>query len=345
MSTLLEPPPGRVPADVTAAPAAASALTPSAGLADAVRPTTLIDAPRLSRAAGPRILLATETFQFTGSFKFRAALNVARSVPHPRILTASSGNFGQALACACSLTGKASLIVMPHTSALVKVDGVRFYGGTVDFVDTRVTTRAARVAELQALHPDAYVASPYDDPLVIAGNSSLGDELGARLPDDCTTLITQIGGGGLASGLIEGLRRAGRALTIYGAEPTLANDAARSFRAGHIVANATEPPTLADGARTLSIGTHNWPILRDGLTDVLEVPEQAIAEAVRLLFEHAHLKAEPTGALSLAAVLAHPDRFAHQTVCCIVSGGNVDGEVFRRLLADAPTGRDRALPS
>jgi threonine dehydratase len=312
---------------------------PPNGLAGAVRPTLILDAPRLSRILGASIVLASETFQFTGSFKFRAALNLARNVPNPRILTASSGNFGQAMALACTLTGKSSLIVMPHTAAHVKVDGVRFYGGTVDFVDTRVTTRAARVDEMRAAYPDAYVASPFDDPLVIAGNSSLGEELAAGLPRDCTTLVTPVGGGGLASGLVEGLRRAGRALTIYGAEPALANDASRSFRAGHIVSNASEPPTIADGARTLSIGSHNWPLIRDGLADILEVPEPAIAEAVRLIFTHTHLKAEPTGALSLAAVLAHPDRFRDQTVCCIVSGGNVDSDVFRRLLADEPLSR------
>jgi threonine dehydratase len=346
MSALLEPRSGHATsaiangtpaAPAVTAPATSSASIPAAGLVSAVRPTTIVDAIRLKPHVGPRILLATETFQFTGSFKFRAALNVALSVPHPRILTASSGNFGQGLACACALTGKKSVIVMPHTSAQIKVDGVRFYGGLVDLVDTRLTSRAARVAQLRAEYPEAYVASPFDDPLVIAGNSSLGHELGLRLDPACTAIVSPIGGGGLVSGLIEGLRRAERPLTVYGAEPALANDAARSFRAGHIISNSVEPPTMADGARTLSIGAHNWPIMRDGLEDILEVPEQAIAEAVRLLFVHAHLKAEPTGALSLAAVLANPDRFRdHDTVCCVVSGGNVDSDVYRQLLSDGP---------
>jgi threonine dehydratase len=302
------------------------------GLTDTPRPTLVIPAQRLFERLGVNVLLASETFQHTGSFKFRAALHVARHVPHAGILAASSGNFGQALAAACALTDKASLIVMPTSSARVKVDAVRSYGGEVDFVDTRVVSRRDRVAELEKLHPDYYIASAFDDPLVIAGNSSLGMELAEKLPDECTTLITPIGGGGLAAGLIEGFRHAGRKIDIIGAEPAIANDAARSLRAGTIVSNDIEPPTLADGARTLSIGMHNWPILQSGLRDIIEVPEADIAEGVRALFSAANVKAEPTGALSVAALLTQPDRFRDQTVCCIVSGGNVDKDLYSRLL-------------
>jgi threonine dehydratase len=302
------------------------------GLSAAPRPTVLFHAQRLFDRLGIHVVLATETFQHTGSFKFRAALHVATHVPHAGILAASSGNFGQALAAACTLLDKSSLIVMPTSSAKVKVDAVKSYGGEVDLVDTRVTSRRDRVAELIETHPDYYVASAFDDPLVIEGNSSLGKELAEQLPEDCRTVILPIGGGGLAAGVIEGFRQAGRPMTIIAAEPAMANDAARSFRAGEIVANETEPQTIADGARTLSVGAHNWPILQSGLRDIIEVPEPDIAEGVRLLFSTAHLKAEPTGALSVAALLAAPERFRDQTVCCIVSGGNVDTDLYLRLL-------------
>jgi len=108
---------------------------------------------------GARVVLASETFQHTGSFKFRAALHVARHVPHRWILAASSGNFGQAMAAACALLDKSSLIVMPVGAAKVKVDAVRTYGGVVEFVDTRVMSRKERIAELRLTHPEAYVAS------------------------------------------------------------------------------------------------------------------------------------------------------------------------------------------
>lgn len=295
------------------------------------RPTTLIQAPRLAARLGVSLLLASETFQHTGSFKFRAAYHLASQVPNPLVIAASSGNFGQALAHACSLTGKASIIVMPETSAKVKVDSVREYGGQVEFVDVRSKSRAERVAELAAELPEAYIASAYDDPFVIEGNSSLGEEL-AVLGVDC--VVAPVGGGGLTSGIVTGLRRASaRQLPeVIGAEPALANDAARSLREGRIVANESEPQTLADGARTLSLGRRNWAILKDGLAGIVEVSEDDIARAVRLLFELANLKAEPTGALSVGALLTEPARFRGRSGCCVISGGNVDPAVYRDLL-------------
>jgi threonine dehydratase len=119
---------------------------------------------------------------------------------------------------------------------------------------------------------------------------------------------------------------------VLGAEPLLANDAARSLALGTIVINDAEPPTIADGARTLSLGEVTWPIVRHGVERIVEVPESTIAEAVRLLFRHANVKSEPTGALSLGAVMAAPDRFRNQRVCCVISGGNVDDEVFAAIL-------------
>src|SRR5262249_24107524 len=120
---------------------------------------------------------------------------------------------------------------------------------------------------------------------------------------------------------------------LLGVEPWLANDAARSLRAGRVIANESEPATLADGVRSLSLGRHNWVILKDGLETIIEVTEDQIREAVRLLFVLSHLKAEPTGALAVAALLARPELFATRTVCCVVSGGNVDPDSFAQLLA------------
>ncbi len=296
-----------------------------------LRPTTLIEARRLSKRLGLDLTLASETFQHTGSFKFRAAYNVAASVASETILTASSGNFGQALAYACSLLGKKAIVVMPETSARVKMDAVREHGGVVEPVDVRVKSRAERVAELHRLHPEAFVASAYDDPLVIEGNASLGHELA---PLDFDAVVVAVGGGGLSSGLIQGLREEGNRKTqVIGAEPLLGNDAARSIAAGRIVRNESEPMTLADGARTLSLGEHNWAILKDGIESIVEVPEEKISEAVRLLFSLANLKAEPTGALGVGALLTDPGRFQGRRVCAVVTGGNVDPEIFQRLIS------------
>jgi threonine dehydratase len=300
-------------------------------LEEIARPTTIIEARRLARRLGVDVTIATETFQHTGSFKFRAAYNLASKVDQRKIITASSGNFGQAMAYACSLLGKSCTIVMPSTSAQVKIDAVREYGGHVDLIDVRLKSRAARVAELAAENPDAYVASAYDDELVIEGNSSLGREL-AALDPGFDFVVAPIGGGGLTSGIIIGLRSAGSSAKVVAAEPLMANDAARSFRAGHIVVNETEPQTIADGARTVSVGQHNWAVLKDGLSAVVEVPEEKISEGVRLLFSLANLKAEPTGALAIGALLTNPDLFRERRVYCVISGGNVDPGVYRAIL-------------
>jgi threonine dehydratase len=320
------------------------------------RPTTLIESVRLSERLGADVVLANEAFQWTGSFKYRAASNVARSVPNAAIITASSGNFGQAIAYACRLAGKRCTVVMPANAARVKIDAVRSYGATVDLVDTTVVRREARVAALAATQPDAYVASAYDDPLVIAGNASLGRELAAvnsasaaasrgatgsaRGQDRVTAppfdaILTPVGGGGLAAGLVTGLRAASDTTAVWGVEPAMANDFVRSLAAGRILAQEQEPQTIADGVRTRSVGAHNWAVLQSGLAGAIEVAEEEITEAVRLCFQLANVKAEPTGAVSVAALLAQPDRFRGQRVCCVISGGNVDPAVFFRIVDQA----------
>src|SRR5215211_1437986 len=134
-------------------------------LLDAIRPTTFIESSKLRDHLGLDITIASETFQHTGSFKFRAGYNLALNISNDQILTASSGNFGQALAYASKLLGKRCTVVMPATSAKVKIDAVRGFGATVDLIDTRQVSRGDRVAQLAEQHPDAYIASAYDDQL------------------------------------------------------------------------------------------------------------------------------------------------------------------------------------
>ncbi|HEX9963156.1 MAG TPA: pyridoxal-phosphate dependent enzyme, partial [Pyrinomonadaceae bacterium] len=296
-------------------------------LLEAIRPTTFIEPEKLKKHLGIDLTVAAETFQHTGSFKFRAAYNLALNVPNEEILTASSGNFGQALAYACQLVGKKCTVVMPETSARVKIEAVRNYGATIDLVDTNKVGRNERVAQLAAGMPDAYFASAYDDLFVIEGNSTLGDELSNR---DFDVVISPVGGGGLISGISKGLRRSSHGATLTGAEPLLGNDAFRSLEAGEIVRNEIEPMTIADGARTISLGNHNWEIIKTNVAEIIEVSEEKIVEAVRLYFTLANLKVEPTGALSLGAILENGGKFKDKKICIVVSGGNVDTEIYRQ---------------
>lgn len=298
-------------------------------LLEAIRPTTFIVSSKLRDHLGLDVTIATETFQHTGSFKFRAGYNLAISVPNDVILTASSGNFGQALAYACKLIGKKCTVVMPETSAQVKIDAVRGFGATVDLVDTAKVSRNERMAQLAAEMPDAYYASAYDDQFVIDGNATLGEELAL---EDFDAVVSPVGGGGLISGIVTGLHKHAMPTIVYGAEPLMGNDAARSLKAGQLLSNEAEPMTIADGARTLSLGKLNWPIIKENVADIIEVADETIAAAVKMYFTLANLKCEPTGALSLGAVLTQPQEFAAKRVCLVVSGGNVDSKVYRELI-------------
>ncbi|GCE21741.1 threonine ammonia-lyase [Dictyobacter kobayashii] len=235
-----------------------------------IRPTLFTLATRLSAELGCEITLASESLQHTGSFKFRAAYNLLSSVPQTRIVTASSGNFGQAVAYACKLLDKSCTVVMPETSAQVKIAAVQSYGGTVDLIDVHQISRAERVAQLLEQYPDAFWAQAYDDYRVVAGNSTLGHEILALGPFD--TIVVPVGGGGLSSGIVVARDYLEATTEIVGAEPLAGNDAARSLRTGHLVKNEAEPATVADGARTISLGKLNWEILQRGLADIVEVP-------------------------------------------------------------------------
>lgn len=299
-------------------------------LRDAIRPTTFIESTKLRDHLGLNVTIASETFQHTGSFKFRAAYNVVLNSPNDEFVGVSSGNFGQALAYACKLLDRKCTVIMPHNSAQVKVDAVRSYGAEADLIDVNAISRIARLEQFANERPDAYLASAFDDNLVIEGNSTLGDEIAAR---DFDTVILPIGGGGLISGTIQSFARNGTTTEIIGAEPLLGNDAARSLRAGELVANETEPQTIADGARTLSVGKLPWPIIQHGLKQIVEVPEESIIEAVRTYYDLANLKCEPTGALSLAALMLNKERFEGARVCLVVSGGNVDPAVYSQIIS------------
>jgi threonine dehydratase len=298
-------------------------------LASRARLTTLVHADALDDALGAHVTLACETFQHTGSFKFRGAYNLLSSVPNLAIVSASSGNFGQAVALAARMLGKRCTVVMPDTSSKVKIESARRNGARVDLVDTTRVPRMQRVRQLMDENRDAFYAPAFDEVRVVAGNSSLGREI-FEAGAEFDAVIVPVGGGGLISGVITARDVLGSGTPIFGAEPAIANDAARSLHAGVVIANDLEPPTIADGARTLVLGAVTWPIVRAGVEDIVEVPEAAIAEAMRQLFRLANVKAEPTGALALGALAEKS--FAGKRVCCVVSGGNVDEELYAAVL-------------
>src|SRR5947208_332759 len=165
-----------------------------------IRPTLLVPSQALSAQLNCDLTIASETFQYTGSFKFRAAYNLLSSIPQQRVVTASSGNFGQAVAYACKLLGKTCTVVMPDTSSQVKINAVQSYGGLADLIDVREISRNDRVQQLLAEQPDAFYAQAYDDYRVVTGNSTLSKEI--LCASDFDVIVVPVGGGGLCSGQI-----------------------------------------------------------------------------------------------------------------------------------------------
>ena len=297
-----------------------------------VRPTLFLPNQALSIQLHCDLTIASETFQYTGSFKFRAAYNLLSSISHQRVVTASSGNFGQAVAYACKLLGKTCTVVMPDTSAQVKINAVQSNGGMTDLIDVRKISRSDRVKQLLTEQPGAFYAQAYDDYRVVAGNSTLSKEILSA--SDFDVIVVPVGGGGLCSGQIIARDHLQAHTEIIGAEPLPGDDAARSLQSGQLMRNEQEPDTIADGARTLSLGELNWEIIQRGITDIIAVPDAVTLEALRRYFLYANLKVEPTGALSLGALLAQPERFQGKRICCIVSGGNVDPKIYAQALLE-----------
>ncbi|GAC1388485.1 MAG: threo-3-hydroxy-L-aspartate ammonia-lyase [Ktedonobacteraceae bacterium] len=297
-----------------------------------VRTTFLLPSEALSAQLGCQLTVASETFQYTGSFKFRAAYNLLASIPQHQIVAASSGNFGQAVAYASKLLGKQCIVTMPDTSARVKIEAIQSYGGIVDLIDVKKISRLERMQQLLDEYPGAFPAPAFDDFRVVAGNSTLGKEILEAAEFD--VIVVPVGGGGLSSGLVVARDYLRANTQIIGAEPLLGNDGARSLRNGQLLSNEQEPATIADGARTLSLGHLNWEILQSGLSDIIEVPDAHILNALRRYFRYANLKVEPTGALALGAILTQPDQFYGKRVCCVVSGGNVDPAVYAQAILE-----------
>ena len=295
------------------------------------KPTKIEYFEEINLLLGMEVYIASELDQVTHSFKFRAAWSVVSNIPAEGFIAASSGNFGQALACACQRLNRDCKIVMPTTSARVKIDAVRSYGAEVIFVNTAEQSRAEKVKEVAREYPTYHIASAYDCEHVIAGNSSLGTEIANR-EEIFDLIIAPVGGGGLSAGIIQGLREQGDETPVWGAEPLMADDLYWSLQARKLLKHDIEPQTLADGARTLSVGRKNWAILKEHLSGVICVTEESIQKAMQLYWKHG-LRVEPTGALTLGALL-QVDDWKGKRILAVISGGNVDQELFDALISN-----------
>jgi threo-3-hydroxy-L-aspartate ammonia-lyase len=292
--------------------------------------------------------LKAESLQPIGAFKIRGAYVAVASLPADErargVITYSSGNHAQGVARAARLLGVPAVVVMPSDAPALKKARVEADGAEVVVVGTSSEERQ-RVAEEIATERGLAIIPPFDDDRIIAGQGTVGLEIAEDLPDVAAVLVP-IGGGGLASGVAAAVRALVPGARLIGVEPELAADARQSLREGRIVRWPAEDVsrTMADGTRTTAIGQRNFAHLSRLLDDVITVSEEEIAAGVRLAAEESRLVVEPSGALTVAAIafrsveagLANLDG----PVVAVVSGGNVDPELYRTLLASPVPGRD-----
>lgn len=282
--------------------------------------TPLLGSRSLSERLGVEVRLKCENLQRAGSFKIRGAMNALLQLDEAQrrrgVVAFSSGNHAQGVALAARLLGIQATIVMPENSVQTKVEATRAYGAEVVQGGVTAATRDTVAREI-AERTGAAVIPPFDDERIIAGAGTAALEIVEEWPE-VSTIVTPLGGGGLLSGTA--LAAGGR--DVYGVEPAAGNDGEQSFRKGQIV-SIDPPSTIADGARTLSIGTRNFAIIRELVRDVVSVDDATLLETVKWAMYRTKLVIEPTAALGLAALVS--GRIVVKgPVAVMLSGGNLD---------------------
>jgi len=293
-------------------------------IAAEVHHTPVLTSKQLDAISGARLFFKCENFQKVGAFKFRGATNAVLNLTEGQraagVVTHSSGNHAAALAHAAVSRGVKAYIVMPTSAPEVKKKAVAGYGAEITFCEPTLAAREAAAAEVMA-RTGATMIHPYDNFYIIAGQGTAAMEMLAEMPEP-DAVLAPVGGGGLLSGSAIATRHLASSAKIYGAEPLLANDAARSLRTGAIQP-ALPPLTIADGLLT-SLCERTFTVIKQNVDDILTVTEEQIIEAMTLIWTRMKIVVEPSSAVPLAAVLANRELFSGKTVGIIVSGGNAD---------------------
>jgi len=305
------------------APKAQDVLQAAERIAGRVHRTPVFTSRSLNALCEAEVFFKAENMQKVGAFKFRGATNAVLCLGEgvrDGVVTHSSGNHAQALALAARLASVPARIVMPKNAPAPKRAAVEGYGARVFFSEPTQAAREELTREIIEEQGGVFI-HPYDNPNVIAGQGTAALELLQQV-EGLDGLIAPVGGGGLLSGTLLAAAHSGQRLLVFGGEPAGADDAARSLASGQR-RPMDHPSTVADGLRT-SLGELTFPIIRDMAADILLAEDTRIIEAMRLIWERLKLVVEPSGAVPLAALLAHKERFAGRRVGIILSGGNVD---------------------
>ncbi len=296
--------------------------------------TPLMDVPALGALAGVPVALKCENVQPIGAFKIRGAYNAiakgAEQGDAPGVVTQSSGNHGQAVAFAAARFGLRAVVVMPESTPAIKIEGVRRHGGEVVLAGRVRSAEQAARAEAIAADEGLIMIPPFDHPDVVAGQGTIGLEILEQRPDVATILVP-VSGGGLLAGICVAVQALAPAVEVIAVEPAGAAKLSAALAAGE-PRTLERTESLADGLLTRSVGRFTFPILRRTVRRAIQVDEDEIAAAVRWLHREAGVTAEPSGAVTTAALLAGKAQPSGPTVA-VVSGGNVDPALFHRLTA------------
>jgi threonine dehydratase len=300
----------------------------------AARRTPLIEVSWAGAGAGT-LFLKCENFQPMGAFKIRGAYNmIAQLTPEERsrgVITYSSGNHGQAVALAAQLMGINAVIVMPTTAPKVKVEGARGFGAEVTFAGTTSLERKARAEEI-ASDRGLTMVPPFDHPMIIAGQGTVGLEILEQCPD-VATVIVEVGGGGLSSGVAAAVKQRAPHVRVIGVEPEGAAKMKRSLEAGAPV-TLDKVASIADGLMTVRPGDLTFEHVRTFVDEVVTVSDADMVKAIAWLYRHARLVVEPSGAVTTAAVMLGLGGFDPRQgpVVAIVSGGNVEAAKYAEYI-------------
>jgi threonine dehydratase len=307
-------------------------------LSGRVRRTPLLSSPFLDEIAGRRVFIKPECLQHTGSFKFRGAWSaISALAPDVRargIIAFSSGNHAQGIALAAQLHNIPSVIVMPIDAPRVKIENTRAFGAEVVLYDRATEDRDAIGASLSE-ERGLTLVRPFDEPLVIAGQGTVGLEIAEQATEEGieqADVLVPTGGGGFASGVALALEARAPGLRVRTCEPVGFDDVARSLSAGSIERNARLTGTLCDAIITPQPGNITFPILSRLCGPGLAVTDEEALHALILAFNRLKIVAEPGGAVALAAALFHGETLG-DTVIAVVSGGNVDADIFNMAMA------------
>lgn len=286
--------------------------------------TPVMTSSAINRITGTELFFKCENLQRTGSFKFRGATNAVFSLTQEQashgVGTHSSGNHAAALAFAASLRGIRAHIVMPSNAPEIKKKAVAGYGGIITLCEPTLQARESTLAQIVEATGIALI-HPYNNSKVIAGQGTSAKELMGQI-SSLDLVMCPVGGGGLLSGTALSVKSLSTTCKVIAAEPLGADDAYRSFKAGYIIPSAY-PVTIADGLLT-SLGEISFAIIRNKVDEIITVSEDAIIEAMRLVWERMKLIIEPSAAVPLAAILENKRSFRNIRVGIILSGGNLD---------------------